>query len=440
LRITIPNIAIPEVEYTFHCLLHEFLGLRYNLNVGKGVQDFIITKNGKSIVIKNHFFKSTNPNDWYQSQNIPQKVDSSTVFFDGKKMPLRSIFGKSKIEEENGNWTLESDIIASTFFMLTRWEEAIQPNRDAHGRFSAKDSLAFKNDFLHKPIVNEYVALLWILLKKIGVEQPRKIRNFKIVPTHDVDIPFLFPSAFRGIKSIARHLIKKESFGDGINYFKKYLKKQDAYDTHDLFLEGAEAIGEQAHFFFMSGGKNKYDPTSQITHPKVKSLIEKIKNRGHQIGFHPSYETPEHPEIFTKEKKLLEQVVEQKVSTGRQHYLRFDIPSTWNLWEKEKMTWDSSMGYSDANGFRCGVCYPFPIFDFRARKKLKLIERPLLLMEVTLGLYLNLSLEKAQQQTNELLDEVKKYNGEFIFLWHNSSIHFQKFAKYNPILFEFYKI
>ena len=436
MKVAIPHIAVPEVEYTFHCLLTEFLGLQYDLEISPDAQDYVISKNGKNIVIKNHFFKASDPESWYQQHIIPSKTSNSVFEINNKKYLIHSIFGKAELEEKDLNYFLEADIIASTFFMLSRWEEAIKTERDEHGRFSAKNSIAFQNDFLQKPIVNEYIELLWVLLKKIGIEQSRKKRHFQIVPTHDVDIPFLFPSMFAGFRSIARHLISRASFMDGIHYLKKYFKGEDAYDTHGIFLEEAEKIGEKAHFFFMSGGKNKFDPRPQITHPKVKKLIEKIKSRGHHIGFHPSYETFKNPELFSEEKLRLEKITEEKVVTGRQHYLRFDIPATWEMWDDGEMQWDSSMGYSDAMGFRCGVCYPFPVFDFRSRKKLDLIEKPLLLMEVTLGLYLKPTLPEATDQVKKLMNEVKKYEGEFVFLWHNSSLNFRQFSKYNSILFD----
>ena len=439
MKISIPNIATPEVKYTFDCLLKEFLGLQFEIEITPENQNFILAHGGKSIVIENHFFIENNPKSWYQPQNIPTRTTRFSVDINDKKYPIQSIFGKPELEQSGDNFILKSDIIAATFFMLSRWEEVAETKRDQHGRFSSKDSIAFRDNFLHHAIVNEYVEILWFLLKKIGVPQTRKNRNFKFVPTHDVDIPFLFPNMFSGFRAIGRHLIERNSFNDGIEYLKKYFKGKDAYDTHDIFLDGAEKMGEKAHFFFMAGGKHKFDPRPQIHHPKVKSLIEKIKERGHHIGFHPSYETYQDSELFLKEKTILEQVVEQKITTGRQHYLRFEVPSTWKIWEKYQMKWDSSMSYSDAIGFRCGVCYSFPTFDILARKKLNLYEKPLQLMEVTLGLYLQNTLQDAREKVHHLVQEVKKYDGEFVFLWHNSSLNFRQFARYNSILFDLYK-
>ena len=68
------------------------------------------------------------------------------------------------------------DIFASSFFMLTRWEEYVNKIRDMHNRFPAYASLACKNNFLDRPIVNEYVEMLWNMLKFLGCKQEKKKR------------------------------------------------------------------------------------------------------------------------------------------------------------------------------------------------------------------------------------------------------------------------
>ena len=438
LKIIIPNIAVPEVEYTFHCLMKVFLGLEYEVEISATAKDFVIMIGSKKLVIRNHFFTSDDPQVLYQKENVPQKVVSDDLVIEGTKYPLYAMFGKAAWTETEDEIILEADIIAATFFMLTRWEETLEGERDMHQRFLGKNSLAHQNGFLEKPIVNQYVEVLWAFLQKNKITSTRKKRRFEIVPTHDVDIPFLFPNVIYGLRTIARYLISPTYFWDGITYLKFYLKGKDPYDTHDVFLDGAEKLGVKAHFFFMSGCHNRFDPRDQLEHPKVKTLIEKVKKRGHQIGFHPSYKSYDDPVIFSQEKNRLEKIAGQKVATGRQHYLRFENPATWNLWENEKMEWDSTMSYADEIGFRNGICYAFPVFDIFARKKLNLIERPLILMEGTLGLYMDISLEEAKNRVGELMNQVKKYEGDFVFLWHNSSLNFRQYSKYTSILTEIY--
>jgi hypothetical protein len=86
------------------------------------------------------------------------------------------------------------------------------------------------------------------------------------------------------------------------------------------------------------------------------------------------------------------------------------------------MEWDSTLGYADKEGFRCGTCYEYSVFNFLTRKKLKLKEKPLIVMEESFVTYQpNVSPEYMKMKIENLIKKVKKYNGEFVFLWHNSS-------------------
>ena len=90
------------------------------------------------------------------------------------KSPLSRFNDLPIIYEGNGEfygWVKESDnlietnidIIASSFFMVSRYEEVVINSRDQYDRFPASASLAYKEGFLNRPIVNEYIELLWSL-------------------------------------------------------------------------------------------------------------------------------------------------------------------------------------------------------------------------------------------------------------------------------------
>ena len=93
------------------------------------------------------------------------------------KLPLEKIegvpllFGSSKTEWQGDTWVVHADIIASAYFLLTRYEEIRKRNiRDIHGRFPGKESLPFKAGFIHRPIVDEYGRLLRRWLRQARVQ------------------------------------------------------------------------------------------------------------------------------------------------------------------------------------------------------------------------------------------------------------------------------
>ena len=410
LKITIPNNNIAERKYILDVIFDEFLGLDFEVIVSDNCQDWVIKlENQKSLTIKDTFF-SKYPKDleYLKLENIPSKIE-------------------------------ELDIFAACFFMLTRWEEYVNKNRDYHDRFPAYESLAYKQGFLDRPIVNEYVEELKNKLLKLDNNLKFKTHNFNLILTHDVDSLLKYTSFKSGIREIVGAIVKKKDIKLAISNILQKIKvslgiQKDPFDTFDWLMDKSEALGLKSRFYFMSGGVTKYDNRYKIDESKALEVIEKIKKRGHIIGFHPSYNAYNNFEQFKKEKDLLEKTVGLKITEGREHYLRFEVPTTWQIWEDNGMLVDSSCGYADKEGFRCGTCYEYSVFNILTRKKLNLKERPLIVMEGSFITYQpNIKPTEMEKKIKYLINQVKQYNGNFVFLWHNSSFNTAQWQKYQNI-------
>ena len=109
---------------------------------------------------------------------------------------------------------------------------------------------------------------------------------------------------------------------------------------------------------------------------------------------------------------------------GRQHYLMYDVSKTPQLWEENGFHYDSSLGFADRAGFRCGVCYEYQMSDLVNRSRMQLIQRPLILMETTLLAYENLNLDSSalNSRIRRFEKVIRSYKGDFTLLWHNSSL------------------
>jgi len=390
LSVEIPSFCKPEFTYTISCLLDEFIGLTYQMSVLEDTSHVVIRCNEHSLVIENHFFDLEDR----LTYNLPHNVVKGDIDVGGEVFPIVGIYGEPRYTVDQSNHRLAVDIISSTFFMLSRWEEHYCTERDIHGRFPARSSLAKRYDFIDRPIVNEYVELLWAILQQMGIKQERKSRDFALVPTHDVDKPFLFQGWRRSLRYFAGS-IKRGRIGELIRYCQYRLRGDDPFDTYDRLMDLAERENSKAHFFFLQKGVSKHDENHDIEHPKVKKLAQRISERGHYIGFHPSYLAVENEQLFRREKEHLEDTFGIEVQSGRHHFLRCEVPTTWRMWHDAGIKWDSTMGYADHAGFRCGVCYPFPVFDIVERKQLDLIERPLIGMEWSFVHYQGLAIDAA---------------------------------------------
>ena len=329
---------------------------------------------------------------------------------------------------------LPIDIFGSAFFMLTRYEELVKPDRDEHGRFPASASLAYQEGFLERPIIDEYVEVLWAAMKRLWPQLQRRERPYRLVPTHDVDRPFGVKGepAARVARRFGGDLLKRRSLTALAKRFGSLVTPGargewlDPNNTFDWLMDQAERHGLRAEFYVMTGKTDEHDPGYDVFAPRIQWLLRRIDERGHGVGLHPSYGTLGRPDLIAAESKTLRQAldaagIDQPVRSGRQHYLRWRADRTWEDWDEVGMAEDSTVGYADHVGFRAGTCRPYRAWSWSRREPLDLIERPLIAMDGTLlsESYMGLSPDEALARLGRLADRVRGVGGDFVVLWHN---------------------
>lgn len=428
LQINISDRFLEEKKYIIRVFFDVFLGLKYKINISASNRNYyeISMPNNKKIIFEDSFWANIK-DSYLKEEHIPLKVYFSTnQFVSETNIPI--IYGNNRFEVTNNSVICGIDIFASSFFMLTRWEEYTNKTRDQYNRFPATASLAYINGFLDRPIVNEYVEMLWNMLKHLGYQKERKQHKFEMLLTHDVDFPFKYSSWKSGIGYIGRNTLIRHNLKPAVESLLSKIKshidcKKDPYNTFGFLMDQSEKLGLKSHFFFIGGGLTQYEENYDLQNKKIQSIVKEIQARGHVIGFHPSYNAYNNPELWKSEKDNLEKNINTDVKIGREHYLRFEVPYTWQIWEDNNMEWDSTLTYADQEGFRCGTCWEYPVFNFLTKQQLKLNEKPLIVMDTTLFSYQkDLFLESIKNKVIALLNKCKKYNGTFVYLWHNSNL------------------
>ncbi len=439
-----------ERLYAFHVILKEFLGLDYH-SVAEERRDVLITMNdaeGRELLISDVLFQ-TPPDKWLKSDSLPvqplETFDLSQAPVDiACVSPIIPVIYGSKLD--SGNYIdvqdpkikLGLDIFGSAFFMLTRYEEVVKSVKDEHERFPARTSLAYREGFLMRPIINEYVEILWWSMQKLWPGLERKKRSYRVCLSHDVDWPLSVAgnNPLRVLKTAAGDALKRKDVHLSLCRLMSLAKvctgnvDADINNTFDFIMDMSERKGLRSAFYFIAdhtaGG---IDGIYRLEDPWIRELMKKIYGRGHEIGLHASYNSFRSTDQVKKEFERLISVAEkeeicQDVWGGRQHYLRWEAPTTWLAWEEAGLDYDSTLTFADHVGFRCGVCYEYPVFNLLKGAALRLREKPLIIMEGTMfgKQYMGLSYEQAFSLLQELAETCKMFDGDFTLLWHNSSL------------------
>ena len=333
--------------------------------------------------------------------------------------------------------TIQYDILGLIYWMLSRLEEVDRKDLDCHQRFPAISSHAYKNGYLERPIVDEWLVILGQVIKRVWPSIKLKTHEFSINVSHDVDSPSLyaFKSWGRIIRMMAGHLLKRHDIKAFFTapYVKlvtgSQLHSLDPFNTFDWLMGMSEANNLRGSFYFICGRTDPaLDADYEPDHTVIRELMRRIHQRGHEIGLHPSYSTFHQPELIKQEAVRLKRICSEENIVqdgwgGRMHYLRWQQPTTLRAWDEAGMNYDSTLGYADRPGFRCGTCYEYPAFDPVEQEQLNLRVRPLIVMECSVidSAYLGLGMTvEAVDRVLLLKARCRKLTGSFNLLWHNS--------------------
>lgn len=332
-------------------------------------------------------------------------------------MPI--LFGEPVVKQVNSTWVIYADLVASALFLLSRYEETLVAARDVHGRFQAVSSLAYKAGFLQRPLVDEYGAYLRQCLAACGVELPQSSQKMTVTLTHDVDVPFEHRTTRSFIGGILRGQVKnalKNAFSSLKNntaYTFPWLLEQDANVPH----------AKQIYFMRMPLQPCVFDkPYLNYWHKDMQKLLGLLRQHPITWGWHVSYQAESVPQLYLAEKFALEQALGCKISCSRNHYLRTCIPDNFISLQEVGILHDYTVGYADCVGFRLGTCRPVRFISPTTLQVEHIMVHPLAIMDVTLSNYMQLSYQQALETSLQIIEQVRKYKGELVLLWHNTSV------------------
>ena len=313
---------------------------------------------------------------------------------------------------------LPFDIFAASFFLLSRYEEYLPHVKDIHGRFSPKDSIAFQNGFLQKPVVDIWALKLLDALKERFPDLEYKNKSYDFISVIDVATSHCY--ANRGvIRGLAGMLMDIGTFklkrvydriAVGLN------RQKDPYDNYAELIALHKKYNVKCNFFFQYADYSKYDKNVSTNSIKFKSLIKYVADYV-PVSLAASYSSFSDLELLKKEKANLEVVINRPVNNCKMRYNRVDVPQTYRNLIAAEFTNDYTMGYTFELGFRAGTCTPFQFYDIPLEVKQPIKVHPFAIHDISLS-----KIKKDQEvlrQVQLITNEVRKVNGTLITMFSN---------------------
>ncbi len=385
-------------------------------------------------------YRITSDEEAFKAYNGPKLNYSDTIFSnDALQIGPCGLLAETGIKVQNiqvSEWNnlkiffqtdssdLPFDIFSASFYLVSRYEEYLSHKPDEHSRFHHNYSLAYKNNFLDEPLINLWAEELKnIILKKY----PSAIffeSTYRFIPTIDIDVAYahlgrnLWLTLGSYFKAVSKFQLK-------IMIEKKLVLlhlKKDPYDTYDYQESIFAKYKLRPIYFFLAGKRGHNDKNISPGNNRFKKLVNRL-SAFVDIGIHPSYNSNSDAKIVAQEIANVEQNTATKITRSRQHFLRLTLPETYRCLAQLGITDDYTMAYAGQAGFRASICTPFLFYDLLTENVLPVKLHSTIVMDGTLNEYLYLTPQEAIVQTQELLNKVKKCNGEFILIWHNHSVN-----------------
>ena len=393
----------PRVEYIFTFLLEELLGLR--ITFSSNLEEF---SNIESPKISYHNGSITGEPFFYPANLLFEESLTENLHIEIKHHRSIPYF----FEVNKG--ALGFDVFAASFYLLARYEEYIYPNHvDEHGRFLATQSIAYKNDFLTKPIIQYWAQWIKEKLTECFPSLSFKKHSFQPHLTIDVDALFAYSNKpfTKKIGSLTKTFLNpKQNTSSQLKAYQN--KEEDPFNNFSYFQALNTRFTVPLIFFIHTGNKSKYDP-GFYSNQQSKEAIRQMESFA-QMGLHPSYNSLKKLDTLQKEKQVLESLSQIEIDKSRQHYLIIHWPRSYQNLIQTGIKHDYSMGYTTHLGFRASIAHPFPFFDLVHNRPSHLIIHPFCIMDLVLERN-----QLTSASTFAIIDEVKKVNGHLDILWHS---------------------
>lgn len=352
LLIYVPKIT-PRINYTFRQVCKRILG--FNINFTTKIETFISYDGPKFSYTSQRLGNEV----FIQSYGILEEQginDMEILISEWKGEPY--FFRTSKQSD------IPFDIFSASFYLLSRYEEYLPHLKDQLGDFPAEESIAYKNNFLDKPVINIWMsAFLEVLKHKFKhLEPPEQTPALRLV----IAVEKAFQYRKLGISRSFVGLVKdglRLRFRDVFSRIQSwFLPDKDPYDVYDFLVDNKKELDIDMLFLFQLGDYSIYTKNINYRKKEYKRLIKSMGDYS-EIGLMLSHEAIFDVLTLNKEIKRFENIANHELKSVVIKGRSINFPNYYVNLDETSIKNDFSMGYSNKIGFRTGTYTPHLFYD-----------------------------------------------------------------------------
>lgn len=387
----------PRIKYIFNFIFKDILNTEIEFT--NTPADFLASEHikisyadkplGKELFFKSSAFLSS------------QKVETLT---------LKTVkFGDYSIPFEVENSAFPFDIFATSFFIITRYEEYLHKEQSKL-EFTAKLSYQYKWKILDKPIIDEWALMIKNMLIKKHPEFKFIKRTFFAQQTVNFSLK---PDVPKGIisktKYIFRSIVSRKE-----KYLSSFFDDSIGLGTNrEAIIADLDAHANSKDIIYFVGFLDGLDDT-----PEFQNSLPLLKNK--TIGLlRPSLPEFKNANALKTSVNQLKKVYSHERSLISQQIEALKIPSCYLHLLSNGITSDYSMGYNSTLGFRAGTCTPFYWYDLQLDRVTSLNVKSYCINDLALQ---KLDPEKINETIKDFIVTVELVKGHFYGAWQLRSL------------------
>ena len=383
----------PRLTYIFKHIFENMLGV--SVGFTKTIETFVAHSGPKFSYTKkqlgNEYFIPAHTLLYEQGVKLQtldvESLDGFPIFF---KTQVDSFFS--------------FDIFAASFFLLSRYEEALPHIKTPQGFFDPAQSIAGQYGFLELPVVD-----LWVkhLQKNLTVafpeffntndEKKKSIKNVLI----EVLVPFRYKH--RSLLVSLSDFFKSLWTFDLLQLFEQlavlFRIKEDPFNTFNTWKSFFKSSTVSPKIFFLFSESSSFQSTVSIFNLSYQKIIKTMSDL-FSLGLLVSVKSQLKASDFLElEKNNFESLTHKPISDIRMSSEIQNLNTVYESLVVQEFNSDYSMGYQKTFGFRAGTATPFYFYSLSNEFQLPLKIIPIITTEMGLKI---MSPEKAFQLLNDI--------------------------------------